>query len=71
MKWLRAFARFWYDFIVGDDWRLAAGVVLVVTATAIMARRFDVWLLVPLGVAATQTLSLRRAARTARQEGKP
>jgi hypothetical protein len=28
MKQLRAFAAFWYDFIVGDDWRIAAGVVL-------------------------------------------
>ena len=26
---LRGFLRFWYDFIVGDDWRIALGVVLV------------------------------------------
>ena len=24
---MRAFGRFWWDFIVGDDWRIAAGVV--------------------------------------------
>jgi ABC-type methionine transport system permease subunit len=24
---VRAFGRFWFDFIVGDDWRIAAGVV--------------------------------------------
>jgi ABC-type methionine transport system permease subunit len=23
---VRAFGRFWFDFIVGDDWRIAAGV---------------------------------------------
>jgi hypothetical protein len=23
MSWLRRFGSFWYDFIVGDDWRLA------------------------------------------------
>jgi hypothetical protein len=27
MRWAVAFARFWYDFVVGDDWRIAAGVV--------------------------------------------
>jgi hypothetical protein len=34
MRFLRAFGRFWYDFIVGDDWRIAAGVVLVLAAGA-------------------------------------
>jgi hypothetical protein len=23
---LRAFGRFWWDFVVGDDWKIAAGV---------------------------------------------
>jgi ABC-type methionine transport system permease subunit len=23
---VRAFGRFWFDFIIGDDWRIAAGV---------------------------------------------
>ena len=31
MKWLSQFGRFWYDFIVGDDWTIAAAVVAVVT----------------------------------------
>ena len=26
MKYLKAFFAFWYDFIVGDAWELAAGV---------------------------------------------
>jgi hypothetical protein len=26
---VRGFARFWVDFIVGEDWRIAAGVVLL------------------------------------------
>ena len=34
MRFVRAFGRFWYDFIVGDDWRIAAGVVLVLAAGA-------------------------------------
>ena len=29
MRFLRGFARFWYDFIIGDDWKIAAVVVAV------------------------------------------
>ncbi len=25
MAWLRAFGRFWYDFLVGDRWELFVG----------------------------------------------
>jgi hypothetical protein len=28
------FLRFWYDFVVGDDWRIAAGIGLLVAAGA-------------------------------------
>jgi len=28
MKYLKSFGQFWYDFIVGDDWKIAVGVVL-------------------------------------------
>jgi hypothetical protein len=27
MKFLKSFGRFWYDFIVGDDWKIAVAVV--------------------------------------------
>jgi len=30
---LKAFAFFWYDFIIGDDWRVALGVVLTLALT--------------------------------------
>ena len=35
MSRLRSFGRFWYEFIVGDDWRIAAGVTVVLAAGAI------------------------------------
>ena len=35
MTWLRSFGRFWYEFIVGDDWRIAAGVAVVLAAGAV------------------------------------
>jgi hypothetical protein len=28
MKYLKAFGQFWYDFIIGDDWKIAVAVVL-------------------------------------------
>ncbi len=34
MRFIVAFGRFWYDFIVGDDWRIAAGVTLVLACGA-------------------------------------
>jgi hypothetical protein len=36
MRFLRGFGRFWFDFIVGDDWRIALGVVLVLGAGALV-----------------------------------
>jgi hypothetical protein len=35
MRYLKAFGRFWFDFIVGDDWRIAAGVVTVLALGAL------------------------------------
>jgi hypothetical protein len=29
MRLIRGFGRFWYEFIVGDDWRIAAEVVVI------------------------------------------
>jgi hypothetical protein len=63
---IRAFGLFWWDFVVGDDWLTAAGVVLAIGATAaLVAGGVDAWWLVPAAVAALLWLSLRRAARTA------
>jgi hypothetical protein len=36
MRFLRGFGRFWFDFIVGDDWRIALGVVLVLGVGALV-----------------------------------
>ena len=30
---IRAFGAFWYDFIVGDDWLVALGVLLALAIT--------------------------------------
>ncbi|WP_063772097.1 hypothetical protein [Kitasatospora mediocidica] len=61
MTWFRSFAAFWYDFVVGDDWRVALGVVVAPAATAGLVRGgINAWWLPPAAVAVLLALSLRR-----------
>jgi hypothetical protein len=61
---LRGFGRFWWDFVVGDDWRAAAGIVLAIAVTAaLVAAGLDAWWLMPVSVAGILALSLRRELR--------
>ena len=67
MRRIKAFGLFWWDFVVGDDWRAAAGVVLAIGATAgLAAGGVDAWWLMPLAVATILWISLRRDAATSR-----
>ena len=60
---MKRFLRFWWDFIVGDDWRVAAGIAVALGLTAALATTWDAaWIIMPLGVAAVLWLSLVRAA---------
>jgi hypothetical protein len=34
---LRGFGRFWWDFVVGDDWKIAAGVLLTLLVGGALA----------------------------------
>ena len=38
MKYLKSFGAFWYDFIIGDDWLVAAGVVIALALTYAVSR---------------------------------
>jgi hypothetical protein len=65
---LRGFFRFWYDFVVGDDWRIAAGVTLVLVAGAVLvaADALEDAVLAPLtaaGIVAVVTASILAGAR--------
>lgn len=68
MRWIRSFLAFWYDFVVGDDWRVAVGVVLALGATAglVHAAGVNAWWLLPVAVVALLALSLRRAVKASR-----
>jgi hypothetical protein len=64
VKFLTTFARFWYDFIVGDDWRLAAGTVATITVVTIAANNdVNVWWALVLIVSALLAASVSLAAR--------
>ena len=64
MRYLRSFGRFWWNFIVGDDWRVAAGLVVALGLTALLVNQSIVaWWLLPLAVIAVLAESLRRATR--------
>ena len=32
MRYVKAFGRFWFDFVIGDDWKIAAGVSVALAA---------------------------------------
>ncbi|MGH3779562.1 MAG: hypothetical protein ACRDRO_02750 [Pseudonocardiaceae bacterium] len=66
VRWLRSFGAFWWDFIVGDDWRVAAGVVTALAATAgLAALRVPAWWFLPVTVLVLLGMSLRRGIRQA------
>jgi len=71
MKYLLGFLKFWYDFIIGDCWQIAAGVVIVLGCGAWLAhsqviRPGLVPLAVGLGVVLVAVISLLLTARRAR-----
>jgi hypothetical protein len=65
---LRAFGAFWYDFIVGDDWLVALGVLfaLAITYAAGRITHAPVWWIVVVTVAILLPLSVFRATRDRR-----
>ena len=60
---VRGFAAFWWDFIVGDDWRIAASVIAGLAGTAALARTtLPAWWLLPAAVVLVLTASVWAAA---------
>ena len=65
---ISAFAAFWYDFIIGDDWRVAAGVIIALALTYGLSATTAVptWWVLPAAVLILLPLSLWRVARQTR-----
>ncbi len=65
---LKAFGAFWYDFVIGGDWRVAVGVVVALAVTAgVSTTTTSAWWIVPAAVAILLPWSLWRATRTSRR----
>jgi hypothetical protein len=61
---IKAFGAFWYDFVIGDDWLVAAGVVIALALTYALSRTtVPAWWLLPLALAVLLPVSLWRGAR--------
>ena len=68
MKWLKSFGAFWYDFIIGDDPIVAAGVIVALGGTAALSHGdVTAWWLVPVMTLILLAASLTRAARSSRR----
>lgn len=66
---LRAFGAFCYDFVVGDDWRVAVAVVLALAVTyGVAVAGVVAWWVLPVAVVLVLPWSLWRARRA---ESKP
>jgi hypothetical protein len=63
VKYLRSFVRFWWNFVVGDDWRVAAGLAVALALTWFLEHEgVTAWWLLPVAVALILVRSVWREA---------
>jgi hypothetical protein len=61
MHYIRAFLKFWYNFIVGDDWTIAASIAVAIAATFWLVRaNIQAWWLLPAAAVLTLGISIWR-----------
>jgi hypothetical protein len=66
-SWIVAVVKFLYDFIVGDDWTVAAAVGIGLIVSAILnVNNLPAWWLIPVIVVVMLGVSLRRASNRLR-----
>ena len=62
MSYVRSFLMFWYNFIIGDDWTVAAAVAVALAITYWLGHQgVRVWWLLPAVVILTKGVSAWRA----------
>lgn len=63
MRRVEALVRFVWEFVVGDDWRIAAGVIVGLALTGVVAgTSVAAWWILPATVAVLLGFSVWRAA---------
>ena len=65
MHRLREFGAFWYDFIIGDDWRVALAVAVALATTFVVNRLTGatLWWIVVAAVGAVLPMTIYWATR--------
>jgi hypothetical protein len=64
LGWLKGFGRFWYGFIIGDDWTIAATVAVALVVTWLLHRAgVAAWWLLPLATVVAIGADLRPRGR--------
>jgi hypothetical protein len=67
MNRLRQLARFLWDFVIGDDWRIALGVAVALALTLVLSNNgATVWWLLPIVVLVMLSVSVWGVARSRR-----
>jgi len=67
MTRVMALLRFLWDFVIGDDWRIAAAVAVTLLVTLVLANNgAAVWWLLPLVVLVMLSVSVWGVARSRR-----
>jgi hypothetical protein len=66
VNYLRRFARFWWNFVVGDNLPLAVGAGAAIALTALLVHQgVNAWWLLPLSILALLCASVLVAAKPA------
>jgi hypothetical protein len=66
VRWLKAFGRFWWDFLVGDTPELFVATVLILAITAVLAKAVSTtaaWVSMPIMVTGALVASVWRGRR--------
>jgi hypothetical protein len=67
MRFINSFGRFWYDFIVGDDWTIALAVVAAIAVTWLLVHaNVPAWWFLPIVVLLSLGASVWRVAQSSR-----
>lgn len=68
MSRVSAFGLFWWDFVVGEDWRCAVGIALAIIVSALIAHAgVPAWWVLPALVGIVLASSIRHAIHAERE----